>query len=167
MKKLSLISKAGVGVAVAALTATWVAGRAWAFNPQPDPPGFSGLVGIVEGQTARLNIVNVSPVPINAALIIRAGDGSVRPISRMVTLEPGQGDHLDLIRPVSERGGADRAEVYGEVVLLPAVRGVLPPDPYRPSLEVFGADGSTRVIDTNFHNPPSDHNPPGDHPTGN
>jgi hypothetical protein len=36
--------------------------QASAFNPQPDPPAF-GLIGLAQGQTARLNIVSVSPGP--------------------------------------------------------------------------------------------------------
>lgn len=161
MKKLSLTAKVGTGLAALALTAVWVAERAWAFNPQPDPPGISGIVGVVDGQTARLNVVNVSPATLGAELFIRAGDGSVRNYSR-VSLRPGQAASLDAVPTAADTRGDGRLGVYGEVVLLPAVRQVIPPDPYRPSLEVFNANGRTTVLDTNFHNPPADHNPPGD-----
>jgi hypothetical protein len=47
-----------------------------AFNPQPDPPRI-GMVGIADGQTARLNLANVSapddvliPPPCRASLEI-------------------------------------------------------------------------------------------------
>jgi hypothetical protein len=36
--------------------------QAIAFKPQPDPPAF-GMIGLAQGQTARLNIVSVSPGP--------------------------------------------------------------------------------------------------------
>lgn len=37
-----------------------VGGAAYAFNPQPDPPGF-GMIGIVRGQAARLNVTIDNP----------------------------------------------------------------------------------------------------------
>ena len=37
--------------------------KAWAFNPQPEPPGRWGMFGIVEGQTARVSVVNTSGDP--------------------------------------------------------------------------------------------------------
>jgi hypothetical protein len=80
------IAGAAVGVGVAHLKA---------FNPQPDPPRF-GMVGIAEGQTARLNLVNlltpgastVPPDPCRAELQFLDGDGNVV-ASRIVRLEPG------------------------------------------------------------------------------
>ena len=79
------------------------------------------------------------------------GDGSV--VERTEgTLQPGHAAFLDLAyEEAAGRGDSRRAEVYGEVVLLPAVQRTSPPDPCRPTLEVYNVDGKTTVLDTNFH----------------
>ena len=86
------VASAAVGVGVAHLKA---------FNPQPDPPRF-GMVGIAEGQTARLNLVNllspgaatIPPGPCRAELQFLDGDGNVV-ASRLVRLEAGHAAFLD------------------------------------------------------------------------
>lgn len=155
MKQVSLQSKAAVLAASLALGAAWAASRAWAFNPQPDPPGISGMVGIVEGQTARLNAVNISSVPVHVTLNFFNSDGNV--VKRTEgTLQPGHAAFLDLTRAeVGDRGDSSRAEIYGDMVLLPAVQKGSPPDPCRPTLEVFDGNGKTTVLDTNFHKAPA------------
>lgn len=50
----------GVLMLLAFLVAPTCAALASAFNPQPDPPGYS-MVGIAAGQTARLNVVLTNP----------------------------------------------------------------------------------------------------------
>jgi hypothetical protein len=47
-----------VGCIAALLVLGALARTTTAFNPQPDPPRY-GMVGVVEGQTARLNLVNL------------------------------------------------------------------------------------------------------------
>jgi hypothetical protein len=45
---------------LAFLVSTAFVASAFAFNPQPDPPGF-GMIGVVRGQTARVNVVINNP----------------------------------------------------------------------------------------------------------
>lgn len=131
------IAAAAVGAGVAHLKA---------FNPQPDPPRF-GMVGIAEGQTARLNLVNllqpgastVPPDPCRAELQFLDGDGNVM-ASRLVRLEAGHAAFLDFAPtfvPVNTVGDAIaplRAEIRANVELGTAG---LPPDPCRATLEIF------------------------------
>lgn len=56
MKTRSMPNRA-TGLAIA--VALFAASEAGAFNPQPDPPGRFGTVGIVAGQTLRINVANV------------------------------------------------------------------------------------------------------------
>ncbi len=131
------IAGAAVGVGVAHLKA---------FNPQPDPPRF-GMVGIAEGQTARLNLVNLYPPgppifppdPCRAELQFIDADGNVV-ASRLVRLAAGHAAFLDFTPtfvPVNTIGDAVaplRAEIRANVNL--GVAG-LPPGPCRATLEIF------------------------------
>ena len=77
-----------LGVGVLSRSAT-------AFNPQPDPPRF-GMVGLADGQTARLNLVNlgiptatgIPPGPCRAHLKFFDGDGNLL-AAQPVDLKPG------------------------------------------------------------------------------
>jgi hypothetical protein len=121
------VASAAVGVGVAHLKA---------FNPQPDPPRF-GMIGIAEGQTARLNLVNllspgaatIPPGPCRAELQFLDGDGTVV-ASRLVRLEAGRAAFLDFAPtfvPVNTGAIAPlRAEIRANVEL--GVAG-LPPAP--------------------------------------
>src|ERR1041384_4364242 len=68
--------------------------KAWAFNPQPEPPGRWGMFGIVEGQTARVSVVNTSgdprvpPGPCRVVLAFVDASGEVLKESRRA-LRPG------------------------------------------------------------------------------
>ncbi len=130
------VASAALGVGVAHLKA---------FNPQPDPPRF-GMVGIAEGQTARLNLVNllspgaatIPPGPCRAELQFFDGDGNVV-ASRLVRLEAGHAAFLDFTPtfvPVNTGDVAAplRAEIRANVEL--GVAG-LPPGPCRATLEIF------------------------------
>jgi hypothetical protein len=44
----------------------WEVRRARAFNPQPDPPGRYTMVGIVRGQSIRINASNINPTDPNS-----------------------------------------------------------------------------------------------------
>jgi hypothetical protein len=131
------VASAALGVGVAHLKA---------FNPQPDPPRF-GMVGIAEGQTARLNLVNlltpgaatVPPGPCRAELQFLDGDGNVV-VSRLVRLQAGHAAFLDFaptFAPPSTVGDAAtplRAEIRANVEL---AAGGIPPGPCRATLEIF------------------------------
>lgn len=124
-----------------------------AFNPQPDPPGF-GMIGIAEGQTARLNLVNIGtvgipPGPCRATLEFFDGAGNVLASRRVRVLE-GNATSLDFELPaVQVNGDATvatplRAEIRAAVA--PIDNGV-PPGPCRATVEIFDtATGRTSVL---------------------
>src|SRR6266536_3884047 len=76
--------------------------KAWAFNPQPEPPGRWGMFGIVEGQTARVSVVNTSgdprvpSVPCRVALAFVDSGREVLKETHL-TLRPGQATALEFI----------------------------------------------------------------------
>jgi hypothetical protein len=126
---------------------------ATAFNPQPDPPGF-GMVGIADGETARLNLVNLGiptttelPPPCRAHLKFFDGDGNLL-ASRLVDLKPGEAAFLDFVPsfgpPVDGTAAAPlRAEIRG------AVRPVdnLFAPPCKATVEIFdNASGRTSIL---------------------
>jgi hypothetical protein len=90
------------GVIAVALAVGALSQRAGAFNPQPDPPGY-GMIGIADGQTARLNVVNlgvpdpttgVPPDPCRMRLQFVDADGNVL-VSRGIAPEMGHSAFLD------------------------------------------------------------------------
>lgn len=97
-------------VTMLATGAIWEVRRARAFNPQPDPPGRYTMVGIVRGQSLRINVSNITPSDSNAPpdpcrvrLAFADVDGNVlhnpstgEPVRRTVTLENGQSAFLQL-----------------------------------------------------------------------
>lgn len=120
-----------------------------AFNPQPDPPGF-GMVGIAQGQTARLNIVNLGngpslvPPPCRAALQFFDDQGNLL-AERRVRVEAGNATFLDLAPtfPPGDVVTAPRAEIRAAIEF---PDGELPP-PCKSTLEVFdNASGRTSII---------------------
>jgi len=133
-------------VGIAALAAT-----THAFNPQPDPPAF-GMIGISEGQTARLNVVNVatpfevSPGPCRANLQFVDADGHVL-ASRRVSLSAGRATSLDYAVTFAGAGavlGPARAEI--RPVVDPLIGGVSP-GPCRATVEIVDNEtGRTSVF---------------------
>ncbi len=129
------------------------------FNPQPDPPGVVGLVGLLPRQTARLNAVNspvpgpssLPPGPCRATLVLFDADGHVLGYSS-ATLKPGEATYLDA--PFPEAGVAteigtrpDRISVRGVVLTQRLDSRGFPPDPCRTTLEVFdNTDGKTKAF---------------------
>jgi hypothetical protein len=77
-----------------------LSGGAFAFNPQPDPPGF-GIVSINSDQTIRLNLVcwqhpvdGLPPDPCSGELMFHDTAGNVVAI-QAVRLRPGEAAALD------------------------------------------------------------------------
>jgi hypothetical protein len=145
-----------VAVAIALAAVGFGIAHLKAFNPQPDPPRF-GMVGIAEGQTARLNLVNlyppgppvVPPDPCRAELQFLDGDGNVV-AARRVQLVAGHAAFLDFapafvpINTVGDAVAPLRAEIRANVVL---AAGGVPPGPCRATLEIFNnATGRTTVL---------------------
>ncbi|MDT7777845.1 MAG: hypothetical protein QOC99_357 [Acidobacteriota bacterium] len=63
MRRLNIWKRVAIGIAVVmmlAMGAIWESRRARAFNPQPDPPRYT-MVGIVRGQSIRINASNIAP----------------------------------------------------------------------------------------------------------
>ena len=84
-----------------------------AFNPQPEPPGRFGMVGLAFGQTARLSVVNLLPPdpiyppgPCQGTLGFLTSEGqtfvdnSGGEIVKEVSIRPGRAEFLDM--PASE-----------------------------------------------------------------
>ncbi len=134
-----------------------------AFNPQPDPPGY-GLVGITNGQTIRITVINTTnppdpDTPANPARVLlnfRDGDGNLfrnpdgSPIRRIALLKGGESTLLDLNADNFVRGN-------GRLTLRPDIRiqqadpvvvgdRLLPPDPCIPSVEVIDNNGRTQFM---------------------
>jgi len=124
-----------------------------AFDLQPVPLGF-GMVGVADGQTVRLNLVNVGvpdpttgipPGPCRARLQLVDADGNEL-AARGVAPEAGHSTFLDFtpsFAPIdSTNGGALRAEIRAAVL---SDNGV-PPGPCRVSLEIFdNVTGRTQI----------------------
>jgi len=118
------------------------------FNPQPDPPRVFAQLGIVTGQTIRLNAVNVGepglipPSPCRATLVLFGPEGGVLAHSTQV-LQPGAATFLDFtLPPVVE---TPRTEIRGVVIVESISRGF--PPPCRATLEVFdNVDGKTSTL---------------------
>jgi hypothetical protein len=143
---------AAVALAAIVIAGSVLARTARAFNPQPDPP--FGMVGIAEGQTARLNLVNLGapaaiPPPCRARLRFLDADGNVV-ASRSVVVEAGQAAFLDFapsfapINTVGDVALPPRAEIRAVVNF-----GIdtVPPGPCRATVEIFDtATGRTSVF---------------------
>jgi hypothetical protein len=162
MNTRNILTKVSLALAIATLLATttiWEVRRVRAANPQPDPPGKFGMVGITRGQTLRLNVVNlvtlsegqVPPDPCRVVLSFRNAQGQPfrnsddQPIRRVVELQAGESAFLDLNGDMfgGPSTNADTAPL--RVQLRPFVRVLtapdpdrqVPPDPCRATGEVF------------------------------
>ncbi len=146
-----------------------------AFNPQPDPPGY-GMVGITDGQTIRINVVNTNepdssfpPDPCRVVLNFRDADGNLfrnsdgQPIRRIVQLPAGQSAFLDLNGDVFARAGRIQLRPVARVQQPDGV-GSLPPGPCIPTVEVIAnASGRTQFLLPAIQRLPP---PIGDQPSG-
>jgi hypothetical protein len=120
------------------------------FNPQPDPRRVFAQLGIVSGQTIRLNAVNVGepgsplypPGPCRVTLVLFGPEGGVLAHSNQV-LQPRAATFLDFTLPTVVEGV--RAEIRGVVTVESISRGL--PPPCRATLEVFeNATGKTTTL---------------------
>jgi hypothetical protein len=84
------------------------------FNPQPDPPGVWGMMGVTPSDTMRLNIVNmqfsdVAPSACNVTLKFLNSSGVVLK-QQTFSVKPTEAASLDLTG--IEAGGGFRTEVH-------------------------------------------------------
>jgi hypothetical protein len=157
MSRHNLRTRAGITIGLATILAIggiWEVRRARAFNPQPDPPGRYTMVGIVRGQSIRINASNIAPSDSNAppdpcrvrlGFVDADGNPLTNPLSgevigRTLTLQNGQSAFLHV--NADEFSTGDTAP--GRLQLRPVFRSVTlnsnsqsPPDPCVPSVEVI------------------------------
>jgi hypothetical protein len=157
MRKHNIGRRVGITIALAAMLAVvgiWEVRRARAFNPQPDPPGRYTMVGIVRGQSMRINASNIAPTdpntppdPCRVRLGFMDADGNPltnprtgEAMGRTVTLQNGQSAFLQLNADEFSIGDTAPARLQ----LRPVFRSVslnsngqAPPDPCVPSVEVI------------------------------
>ena len=162
-------------VTMLATGAIWEVRRARAFTPQPDPPGRYTMVGIVRGQSIRINASNINPAdpnlppdPCRVRLAFMDADGTVltnprtgEAAGRTVTLQRGQSTflHLDADEFFIGDTTAARLElrpVFRSVSLVSNAQS--PPDPCVPSVEVI--DNATSKTSFVYAGTPSFTDPP-------
>ena len=178
MRIHNIWKRAGIAIGLVTMLATgaiWEVRRARAFNPQPDPPGRYTMVGIVRGQSIRINASNITPAnpnlppdPCRVRLAFVDGDGNPltnprtgEAVGRTVTLQNGQSTLLHLDADEFFTGDT----TAGRLQLRPVFRSVslnsdaqLPPDPCVPSVEVI--DNATSRTAFVYAGTPSFGNPP-------
>lgn len=132
-----------------------------AFNPQPDPPGF-GLVGITDGQTIRVNVVNTatppdpdaSANPARVVIIFRDANGvpmtnaNGAVIRRVAQLKGGESTFLQINADSFARESNGRIQLRPDVRIQQSdsVNGI-PPDPVIPTTEIVNnANGRTQFM---------------------
>ncbi|HEY7170430.1 MAG TPA: hypothetical protein VH417_06250 [Vicinamibacterales bacterium] len=126
--------------------------RAGAFNPQPDPPGY-GMVGIADGQTARLNIVNLGvvdpttglpPDPCRAILEFVDANGRVV-AARGVAAQMARAAFLDFTPNFTPLNGV--APLRAEIRAVVLTDNGVPPGPCRVTLEIFdNVTGRSQIV---------------------
>jgi hypothetical protein len=150
-------------VALLATAAITEARRVRAVSP-PDPDRL-GMIGLTQGQTIRLNVVNLHPPldpdappgPCRVVLgFLDAGgqpfkDSTGQVIQSEVQLQPGESAFLDLngdgVVPPSTNGAPVRLQLRPVVNVLQEPPGKYPPGPCFPTMEVFdNATGRTSLF---------------------
>jgi hypothetical protein len=160
--------------------ATWEVRRARAFNPQPNPPGRYAMVGIVRGQSIRINASNIAPTDPNLPpdpCRVRLGfvDADGNPLTNPRTgVAVGSTGMLQNGQTISINLNADEFlsgdTTVGRLQLRPVFRSVTlnsnpqtPPDPCVPSVEVINnATSRTSFIyagTPSFSSPPDPDRP--------
>ena len=178
MRRLNTWKRVTIAIAPIAMLAAgaiWEVRRARAFNPQPDPPGRYTMVGIVRGQSIRINASNINPAdpnsppdPCRVRLAFMDADGAVltnprtgEAAGRTVTLQRGQSTflHLDADEFFIGDTTAARLElrpVFRSVSLVSNAQA--PPDPCVPSVEVI--DNATSKTSFIYAGTPTFSSPP-------
>lgn len=157
MSRLNIWKRVTIAIALVTMLATgaiWGVRRARAFNPQPDPPGRYTMVGIVRGQSIRINASNIAPAdpnlppdPCRVRLAFMDAEGTVltnprtgEAVGRTITLQRGQSAFLHVNADEFFTGDTAQARLELRPVFR-AVRlnsnGQAPPDPCVPSVEVI------------------------------
>jgi len=182
MNTRNILTKVSLAIAITSLLATgaiWEVRLVRAFNPQPDPPGKFGMVGITRGQTLRVNVVNLvtlsdgqlPPDPCRVVLSFRNAQGQPfrnsdgQIIRRTVELQAGDSAFLDLNGDMFGGPSTNADTALLRVQLRPFVRVLVspppepdrqvPPDPCRATMEVFdNASGRTTLFAAGFTAPP-------------
>jgi hypothetical protein len=144
------------GVLAVALAVGALSQIARAFNPQPDPPGY-GMIGIADGETARLNVVNlgvpdpttgIPPDPCRMRLQFVDAEGNVL-ASRGVAPEMGHSKFLDFTPafvPVNTADGLAVTPLRAEIRAVLFTDNGVPPGPCRVTLEIFdNVTGRTQI----------------------
>jgi len=147
-------------------------GTARGFDPQPDPPtlpevGF-GLVGITQGVTARLYVLNAQNPnggdphdPITVEITLHDADDDVfvdrtgRPTRKIITIDPNHADFFEL-------NGNDIAAPGARVGIIPCFK-VLRGSPGSfvvPTLEMYINFTQQTLVLSNFSIPPDPLSPP-------
>ena len=90
-----------------------------AFNPQPDPPGGFGMIGIVSGEIMQINVINIEndefpPDPCRVQLRFFDGAGNVLK-EQIFSIKPRQAASLQITAPVTT--SVQRAEIHPVVLL--------------------------------------------------
>ena len=173
-----IFTKLSIATALVALLAT---GAIWEVqhvkaNPPPDPERTVGMVGITQGQTVRVNVVNLTsppdpdapPGPCRVLLSFRDANGrpftgsNGQAIGQVVELQGGQSAFLDLngdlfAGGVSTNGGPARLQLrpFVRVLAAPPDPGKqYPPGPCRATMEVFDNTSGRTSIFATFIPPP-------------
>jgi hypothetical protein len=112
--------KRALAIAGAALLVVMVSGKiVKAFNPQPDPPGIFGMIGITPEDTLQLNIVNVQiagfpPDPCDVTLRFLNSSGVILK-QQTLTVKTKQAASFTITG--AEAGGGFRNEVHPVLLL--------------------------------------------------
>jgi len=150
------------GICVFALAASGL----WAQTSTPAPEqaaGTTGMVGVAEGQFARFNVLNPGVLPpavgviCNALLTFIGPDGGVLK-TKLVTVNPGQSDYLDLFSDVDlALAVGERKEVRATfttppVIPVAAATPATTPCELIPTLELVDElSGKTQVVLGGIH----------------
>ena len=174
MQKVNIFGKMLALVALIGLSLTFAsfgpAARAADFNPQPDPPGF-GMMGVADGQTARLNVTidldptRIPPDPYRVTLYFLNGDGRIL-TQQTFSLAVRQSAFLDYAAPRMPLGARQR--IRPVAIAEPDANGIVPC--IKPVVEVINNDTQRNAfVYVGQHNPPSNivqHNPPAFYDSG-
>lgn len=140
----------------------------FAFNPQPDPPGF-GMLGVTTGQVARFHVTLqrvanqiYPPDPFRVTLYFLNGDGRIL-TQQTFPVTIGQSISLDYVTPFLPTGLRQRIRPI--VTVEADARGITPG--LRSVVEVIDNDTqSNRLVYPGKYSEPGAHNPPSYYDSG-